>query len=311
MIRLLRAELLRARSRRATWLLGFLGLILFLSILGGLFFGHRKEPTASERAQAEALRRGQIQYCADHPIDCEDAPEPTVELFLPDKRFHLASDGADVLYGFSVGLVVLSFVLGATLVGSEWHNGLIGNLLLWEPRRPRVLVAKALAAGVIAAVAVWVASLAMIAGLYWVTALRGTSAGLGQGFLASLISIGGRASLLAALVCVLGAGLASLTRSTAASVGLVLIYVGVLERFLGVLRPGWRPWMLGDLGAAVLVRHWIVYVPVEPTAQEIAFGSQTLKPVELTWQRGALVLGLYLAILLAVAIADFRRRDVT
>jgi ABC-2 type transport system permease protein len=308
---LLRAELLRLRSRRTTWLLAFLTLALMLSILIGMFVSHRKQATPEEIANARLGYEQTVEYCNQHPADC-GGQLPVLSDFLEDKRFHL-TDTPDIVAGFSVALVVVAFVLACSFLGSEWHHSLMGALLLWEPRRGRVLLAKALAVSAVAAAAAYVANMLMVAGLYLVAATRGTDEGVRAGFLGGLNATAGRASLLVAIAALIGVGLASLTRSSAASIGIGLVYLGVIERFLAALKPGWRPWLAGDLASAVLLGTWQVYVPVSPAEAARMGGGfgDFLKPVTLTWQRGALVLGGYLAVLLILAFLDFRRRDVT
>ena len=88
-------------------------------------------------------------------------------------------------------------------------------------------------------------------------------------------------------------GCASLTRSTAASVGR---RSGVprrcCERFLAVLKPAWRPWLAGDLASAVLlgrVRRDIV--PEAPVERDRQAGSRVGSKLTRRWGVARCVLG--------------------
>jgi ABC-2 type transport system permease protein len=314
---LVRSELKRLWSRRLTklFLLAALGGIVFSG--GALYLGHSKD-LAAARAKARALYVEQIQFLEDNP----DAFPPGVpkEEFLPrvgdfyvDPRFFLVQQASNVLTPTAVFLAVLTFVVAASYVGAEWHHGTIGQLLLWEPRRPRVLAAKAgvMAAG--AGVAGFVGQCVVIGTLYLVAATRGTTEGADSAFVARLFEQAGRTSLLLGFTAVVAVVLATVSRSTAAALGIGFAYLAVLERFVAVLRPLWRAWLPGDNAATLLQGSTTVYAPAAvsvpgpgPVFAEPELGFHTY-----TAGRAAIILAVYALVLYAIALAVFRRRDVT
>ncbi|HEX9123530.1 MAG TPA: hypothetical protein VF984_09260, partial [Actinomycetota bacterium] len=78
-----------------------------------------------------------------------------------------------------------------------------------------------------------------------------------------------------------------------AAIGVAFAYLAVIEGLIRGLRPGWRPWLLGDNAGLFVVGHASAGSPPGRSA----VGS-------------ALVLALYGVILLWVAAASFRTRDV-
>src|SRR5207248_1554606 len=78
---------------------------------------------------------------------------------------------------------VLFAVLGATLIGAEWHAGTITTELTWEPRRARLHLAKVLAAAAFALVGF--VALQVLVGLAVTPAavLRGVTRGMDASWL--------------------------------------------------------------------------------------------------------------------------------
>ena len=73
----------------------------------------------------------------------------------PPTGFRLVQtwDGTDDAFLLTPGLLLVigALIGGATVTGAEWRAGTVLGLLTWEPRRHRVLAARALAVGVLAA----------------------------------------------------------------------------------------------------------------------------------------------------------------
>jgi ABC-2 type transport system permease protein len=315
MTRLLLAELLRLRSRRAVVVLVVLiGLVGAFILIGLAIESSRPPPSRQTLDDARRAYEEFIELCRTEPDSCHPDFEDqlTVEDFYDDPRFVLGQDAEAPKFAYGVLLVVLSMMIGATFVGSEWHHNAVGNQLLWEPRRVRVLVAKAAAAAGATSAGAFVLQLLFLGGLWLVAATRGVTSAP-AGFLGDTMGDLARISLTVALVTVMGVAIASLTRSTAASVGILLAYAAVVERFLEAVRPHWRPWLPGNLAAALFVGEIEFSIPgevVEVVTPGMGF-SIVEKTITITAGRGALVLGIYAAILLGGAILLFRRRDVT
>ncbi len=306
MIRLLRAEWLRLRSRRAAVVLMVLiGLIGALILIGLAVDSSGSGPTAEELARARAEYRELIQYCENAGEGCspEYLAALQVEDFYDDPRFVLGQDAEVPLFAYGVLLVLLSLVVATTYIGSEWHHNTVGHLLTWEPRRSRVLLAKATVVLTATAAATFTLLLLFLCGLWVVAATRGVTAAP-SGFFGTTVGDLARVAATAGLFASLAVGLASIARNTAASLGILLAYLAVVERFLEAVRPRWRPWLPGNLGAALFTGKLEIDVP-DPSAR---FG---IHHIEITALEGAVVLLVYATVLVTAAVFDFRRRDVT
>lgn len=206
MISLLRAELLRLRSRRLYRVIGAVAGVLLI-VAGVLLFRHYGMPGQS-LAFAEALRNS-IRVAA-------------AEFLFP-----------------------LSVVIGATAVGAEWSSGGMSTLLVWEPRRDRVYEAK-LASVVIAVFLAALATLVLIGVMLLPTAAaHGTFAGMTGAWWRSTLGMWLRSGAAAAIGGSIGIGLAYLLRSAAGSVGTWLIFQFVAAPALTVWKPGWFRWLPG------------------------------------------------------------------
>jgi ABC-type transport system involved in multi-copper enzyme maturation permease subunit len=157
----------------------------------------------------------------------------------------------DFLEGTSTLFVIAGWLIGTSLVGAEWQAGTMTTLLTWEPRRFRVLMTKTLAA----AIGVFVMMLALVllfTGLMWlVAATRGSTVGLD----ASLLWYAVRLAALAAIGAVLALGLTTVTRNSAAALGIAFAYLLVVEGLIRGFLPGWRGWLLGDNFTEFLLDH--------------------------------------------------------
>jgi ABC-type transport system involved in multi-copper enzyme maturation permease subunit len=209
------------------------------------------------------------------------------------QEFELASL-PDVFMGSSLVLLSIGWMLGASAIGAEWHTGHLTTILTWEPRRGRVVVAKAAAA----LVTIFVLSMAIQAALGIVLAVdaasRGSTVGANAAWLAASAGVAFRVSLLSAIFAALGFGLASVGRNTAVALGVGFGYLVVVENLVRGLRPQWTPWLLTD-NAAMFVIGSRVDFP--------ALGRSTVE--------AGLYLGLLGAAVLLAAAGLFRLRDVS
>lgn len=198
----------------------------------------------------------------------------------------------DVLMGTSFVLVVVGWLFGGSFVGAEWHAGTMTTLLTWEPRRVRVMAAKALAA-LVSVFAITVTTQALLAaGLAIDAVAAGSTAGADAGTFATTAGVALRVALLSTIFAGVGFGIASIGRNTAAALGVGFGYLVIVENLVRGLRPGWAPWLLTDNAG--------LFVIGDPSG--FAIGRSTL---------GA---GVYLAtvalLVVLVAAAAFRTRDV-
>jgi ABC-type transport system involved in multi-copper enzyme maturation permease subunit len=306
-ISLLRVELRRATSRRLVRF-GVAATLVAIVVAGTIVAVNSHKPTSAELARANEVFQANMQQClSGHYIREKDLPPNTTfpefcsknvrpEFFVPNHEFELFGLPG-ILAGVSPLLVLGALLIGASLVGAEWHAGTMTTLLTWEPRRIRVLIAKALAAAlvvVVLAIALQVV-LSLVLGL--VAATRGSTAQTGgdwQRRVAGTILRVGGASTVASLI---GLSIAMLGRNTAAALGVGFAYLGVLEGLIRGLRPAWQPWLLGD-NVAVFVSGHVTQLGLPPGDVTRTVGAAA-----------AVAFG-YAAVLLLVAGTGFRLRDV-
>lgn len=296
---LVAVEIRRLVSRRLAVILAgaaFLGIL----IAGVTTFA---KSHTTDAAVLEGARRAAVEQCLQGQLgpSPEELGPAGVEKFqeicattdfVGDPRFHLAQL-TEIFKGVSAAVTILALLIAASFIGAEWHHRTLTTTLTWEPRRGRVLVAKGIAAAVVA----FLGALAFfsILGLALTPAgvFRGTTTGIDAAWFGSVAGTALRASSLASLAALLGLSIATLGRNTAAALGFGFAYLAVLERMLGALRPRWQPWLFGDL-AAIFVgaqRH-----------EEVFAGRSVAE--------AGVILSVYVLAVFAGAAAIFRRRDV-
>lgn len=327
MMRLLRVELNRLFSRRSTQvaLVGLLGMVLVA--LFALYQSSRPVSDAEvaqatqwyEEAHADWVENGdeQLAQCledqevareADPLVDymCEDQ-EPQLENFLRvDQTF--VDQAAGLLPAIGFATVFVGFVVGVSFVAAEFATGAMGSWLTFEPRRTRVFWSKTVAPGLGVVVPTVVASLLMVAGAWGIFSAWGATDGTTGEVWGEVAVSGLRVLLLTVGFAVLGAALAMILRSTAAAIGLAVGYFVLVEGFLVQMVSGAQSWSLFQSFQAVL-RGAVTYGVEECTT--------TSSGVSCTWverttslTHGAVELTVLLAVVLAVALVTFRRRDV-
>lgn len=259
MTRLVSVELRRLLSRRLVRTIGMLA-VLGMLIAGITLFvkSHRVGPGGERilQAQVEARRAADIAACSrgDFHIPPQAIPpgqtldqfckEAVVPVQLPDPRFHLTH--VKDLIGTNPPLIILLMVIGASFIGAEWHAGTVATLLVWEPRRFRVFVAKAFALVLFAFVAAVLVQALLVASLAPAAIFRGTTTGVDSTWFREVLGLGFRGALVGAFAALIGFAIASLGRNTAAALGVAFVYLIVLEPLLRSLRPRWEPWLLYD-----------------------------------------------------------------
>jgi hypothetical protein len=267
---LLRAEVHRFLARRFIRLLvalavvaGLVGLVLAL-----LFFrSPTPEGLAAARAQVDRVVAEQEQYrqqCLRDPQlpagvspdeycgPATTAADFSVSAFLDPAPFSLAELGTGGAMATAVACSALAFLVGATFVGAEWSSRSMVSLLFWEPRRGRVLDAKALVvAGASVALGV-VGQVAWLVAAQLLQAVAGDDQPLPDDFWSELSGVAGRGVLLTALVGLLGFGLTNLVRNTGAALGVAFVYLTIAENAARALLPLSQPWLVTENVAALL-----------------------------------------------------------
>jgi ABC-2 type transport system permease protein len=306
LIRLARSELLRIRSRRLVWILAILALV---GILVGVGIGTAKshKPTAVEVAHGDRVYAHDVRSCLNGRFikEAQLPPGETLETWCADnvrRGQYVFSSGTvlqlsgleDILKGTSFLLIVIGLVIGASSVGADWQSESMATLLTWEPRRIRVLLTRVLVVMVVvfalAVVLQALLSFAMTAG----SALRGAST-TPPGFLTDVVEVTLRVGAVAAAASVIAVAISTIGRSTAASLGVIFVYLALVESLLRGLVPKFAPWLLSVNLVAV----------VDGRAQDLG------GDVVVSLARGITTVGAYAVVLLVLALVFFRSRDVT
>jgi hypothetical protein len=173
--------------------------------------------------------------------------------------------------GFGSAAVLLAlagFVLGATLFGADYSSRALATLLTWEPRRPRVLAARA-AACATATVCASLAVLALLCVALLPAALaHGSDAALAGSWYLSMVGLALRCALLAAAASAIGVSCAAIGHSTGAALAIVAVYWLAVERTaLGI-----GQWLSRWLFIA-LAQSWVAAGPRSSARSPVGQGA--------------------------------------
>ena len=303
---LIAGELRRVLARRMVRILAALALA-GIAVAGALTFANTEDVTPEQLADRRRAADAAVAACVagespevDERVRGGPPPgAPSRADFcrfaagrVDDPRFRLRSLKG-ILQGTTAPLVVVAWLIGASVIGSDWQSRTITTILTWEPRRVRVLLAKALACVVVAAGFALAAQALLSAALLPSAYLHGTTAGTGGDWLASVVGVLLRGTGLVAIATAVGFSVASIGRNTAAALGIGFAYFLVVENVVGSLLEDFRRWLI--LGNA------IVLVSGRDSGGEVFGRSVVAAALYLT----AVGVGL-----LAAATLVFRRRDV-
>jgi ABC-type transport system involved in multi-copper enzyme maturation permease subunit len=305
---LLLAELRRMLSRRAVVVLLVAGLVFTALVAGGVAWDGRPISSGDVAAAQEQIDRD-IALCEENPrrygrgpnFECADAMGQPADYIYRQ----VLTPGAVLessLLPLTLVLSLLALLIGTTFVGAEWTSGSLSNLLLFEPRRSMVWVAKLLAVAVVvtafAAVVLGTAVAASLAAAYAWSDVEWTSTRGWDAAYATLRSI----SVVGA-VAVVGVAMTLALRSTMATVGLALGYVLVGEALLrAVAQQSVEKWLLTS--------HLFAFL--QGKVRLVSYEDFARRPdvTVLHLQTSALYLGVLLLVLLVVSLLTFRRRDI-
>lgn len=315
MISLLRAEVRRLTSRRLLRILAVAALAITLLVVGRTFLtSHRDSPAELARVEAQN-RQNAIRQCEEaqqqagpgNDFGCAELRSDQYD-FSSDRRLIARRALPAGVTGVAIGSALIAFVIGASYVGAEWHAGTMQALLYWEPRRGRVLFAKA-----VALVVVMVAFMLVLQAIaYAVTlttgATRGSTEGVTTGLHLSNLLRMTRGAAIVSFAGLLGFAFAGLSRFTGAALGVAFCYFAIIENLIRGLRPGWQRYLVGENVAAVFEKG--VRVAPAHARQLVDFGGEEQLYL-LSGVRGAVTLAVYLGILLGAFYLTFTRRDVT
>ncbi len=305
MIGLARSESRRLLSRR---LLRVLAILALLGILVSVVIVAAKshKPTQAQQAALEQQYRQEVENCISNPFfrKSDIPPGETLESYCAQVYADQSVGGEfalsglpDILRGTSFILLVIGLVIGASSVGADWQSGSMATLLLWEPRRIRVLLIRALVVGVTVFILAILLQAALSLLLALVASARGSTIGTGGDFMDTVVGVGARVAVMAAILSLVGLAISTVGRTTAASLGVVFVYLALVESLLHGLIPRLTPWLL-SVNTAIFI---------DGRAQDV--GDR--QPILLTPGHATMVVFGYAVILVTVAAAYFRSRDVS
>ncbi|MGH2718171.1 MAG: ABC transporter permease subunit [Actinomycetota bacterium] len=177
---------------------------------------------------------------------------PSAQDFYSDPRFSFAENAVNLLITAVTLAAVIGFVVGAGFVGAEWTNGTFPLLLTWEPRRIRVLVAKALSA-IASFVAVAVVAVVVAVGSAWlIAATRGTTSGTTALIWHHVTYDSLRGLILVALLVGAGVAIAGVARHTSAVLAGAVGYIVIFELIVRRLHWQWQRWLLLENAGALM-----------------------------------------------------------
>lgn len=236
---LLRAEWRRLFTRRVTTVMMAVT-ILMLTLAGLAVAAHSHPHTPATLAHAQAFIADQRAQNLDQCLadarsgtagpDGEPAPtdaqcQRQAELFQPSVeefqgyQFTFSRDMSTMLVLLGGLLALFGFVVGASFIGVEWSSGGMATVLVWRPRRVRLLAGKlvALLLGVLTLGAL--SSIAFTGAMWAVARTRGGTGDLSRGLLTSLALRDARVLALTLACAAAGFAVASYGRHTAAALG--------------------------------------------------------------------------------------------
>jgi hypothetical protein len=159
---------------------------------------------------------------------------------LQDHRLKIGDNYSDTVGGAGAAMVFAAFVIGASFIGAEFGAASLSTQLIFEPRRARVVVAKAVAVA-IGTAALAVAVLLWIGVLQWGgSQLRGVVHGLDGSWFAARAGDIGRVAAAVGLAAATSYAITVVTRRTVAAVA-------------GLLVAGWVAAIVGNLASW----HWV------------------------------------------------------
>ena len=212
-----------------------------------------------------------------------------------DHRLKIGANLSDTIRGTGVAIVLLAFVLGASFIGAELAVGSVGAQLTFEPRRVRVIVTKAVAVGVGAALLA-ISLLLYIALLQAIgSSLRGVVSGLDAAWFAQRAGDVGRVAAATGLAAMVAFAITVVARRTVAAVAGLIIVLWV-SAIIGQL-DNWR-WVAKYNPTSALIQMALNLKPSHHDRSGLSLGPAALSSC--LWAVGLTV----------VAAAIFARREV-
>lgn len=332
MMRLLGVELTRLRKRRAVVVLVLVALVVPVLIAASQLWNTRP---VSDGDLARAEQQAELDYQAalQSVDDCVEAPETfgyveeagsdearevcaadladpqwyTADNYLYRSALDVETTRTDAAVAVAVIVLLVVVLLGTTFVGADWASGSMSVQLLVDPRRTRVWVAKALAGGVVAA------GLATVAlALFWtMVAVTAASRGIetssetwGRVVVSSVWTV-----VLLVAATLAAHALTMLLRSTVVTLGIVFAVSVGSTILLAVFGASAIRWTLPTNAVAVVAGEVEYYADDCYSDGDLGMSADPCLRM-LERPEAVLYVAVLVALLVAVSIASFRRRDV-
>ena len=149
--------------------------------------------------------------------------------------------------GFAAATVLLAlagFSLGASSFGADCSSRALTTMLTWEPRRSRVLAARAASCAAVTACFSLAALALLFVALLPAALARGNGAVPTSGWYLSLAGLALRGVLLAAAAAAVGVSCAAIGRSTAAALATMAVYLLAVENAMTGVWLGLSRWLI-------------------------------------------------------------------
>ncbi|MFI5621141.1 hypothetical protein [Streptomyces sp. NPDC051567] len=303
--RLVRAELRRLRAPRAMRYVAF-GLPLATIVFGlSKLLLHDADTAGAWRSADERY----AQFLSDaRSYGLATASGTSVKNFFHDPRYLMDTLSFGDLRTLVTALAAAAVVFGMVAGGSDWSSRVMLTLAAAEPRRFRLFVTRALLATGLSMAATAGAGLLLVPLLLLAARTRGSTAGLDGVYWAALVSQYLRGVLLVGLLCLLGYGLAMLTRKASTALAIGFLYLAGADQIFAGRGPRGAEYDMDGLIFAVLNEK-----PVVPMAESdcIAGPGCEAVHVDLTAADGFVGVLIYLVPVLLVALWRFTRTDIT
>jgi len=316
-MRLFRSEFLRARSRRLVPMV-IIGGLLAILISMAIAAVNSHSPTQTSLDQAQARYDQQFQRCMSGKYLGPGGQVP--EGFESLEAFCKANSGPfieeagmqlrdldQIMQGVATFVILLGALLGASLGGADWTNNTMTTLLTWEPRRIRVLLTRAVVV-VLVAFVITIGLQAIFAAIFWLGAsTRGMTAFTPSSLWSDVFQTMLRTSAVATGFGLIALSIATIGRSTVSSLGALFGYLILFEGVIAGFRPSIQGWLLVRAGSVVVSQS-----PIYDYGSSSYYSSTSPTPtVLMSVARADAVVGVYVLVLLVLALLVFRRRDVS
>ncbi len=196
---------------------------------------------------------------------------------------------------------IIAFAMGASFFGADQKNGVIELLLTWEPKRLKLLSARALGGFTVTSVMAIVLSVAFVAAQYLLAGLVGTTDGMTSQMWGWIGAAVVRSGLASGLFFLIGLGITTVVNNSIAAIVGFVIYVFVIENllsaFVGLVGP-WLPMVnTTAFSFGTNVTPATVFSEAPPSIHHGPMAA-------------GLITAVYAAVFLVFGFVVFKRRDV-